>query len=321
MEPSTIHHMKLSHLRLIASIATHGQLGRAAEAIAITQPAASRILAEIERNIGTSLCIRSSKGMELTMIGRVLARRAQNMLVSLNDMSREIEELKQGLKGSARIGAVDGAAVGYVVPAAREIKALSPGADLHIDVGLSDALTRETLEGKYDFVLARVPPSANPAHFDVLSGRAENICLVAHKSHPRSQVGSVGLRDLADYQWVMLGPGIPLREAVQEAFVASETEMPRDIINSGSLLVMLAMLADGRAIMPVAQEVADLLLSNAIGADLVALNLDQEITISRYDLITARDRALSPMAKRLHDLVRDALQKPASLPSSAILKR
>lgn len=306
-----MHRLKLNHLRLIVAIAAHGQLGRAAEVMAITQPAASRILAEIERNIGTSLCVRSSKGMELTAIGRVLARRAQNMLVSLDDMSREIEELKQGLQGSARIGTIDGGAVGYVVPAIKQIKALSPGADLHVDVGLSDALTRDTLEGKYDFVLARVPPTANPANFDVLSGQPETVCLVAHRSHPMSGAKSVGLRELSGFQWVMLAPGVPLREVVQEAFVASEVQMPHDIINSGSLLVMLAMLADGQAIMPVAQEVADLLLSDAINADLVQLNLDQQIEISRYDLITARGRALSPMAKRLHELVREGMRRSA----------
>lgn len=310
MDSINAQHLKLNHLRLIAAIAAHGQLGRAAEVMGITQPAASRTLAEIERNIGTSLCIRSSKGMQLTVIGQVLARRAQNMLVSLNDISREIEELKQGLLGSARIGAVDGAAIRYVVPAVQQLKALSPSADLHIDVGLSDALTRDTLEGIYDFVLARVPPTANPANFDVLSGRPEIIRLVVHRTHPLSSAPSVSLHDLSAFQWVMLGPGVPLRQVVQEAFVSSEADMPADIINSGSVLVMLAMLADGQAIMPVAHEVAELLKSEAIGADVVTLNLNQTISIPRYDLITARGRALSPIAKRLHDLVREGLRYP-----------
>ncbi|MFC6668813.1 LysR family transcriptional regulator [Marinobacterium aestuariivivens] len=88
--------LKLNHLRLIAAIAEQGQLGLAAATLAITQPAASRMLSEIERIVGSQLFERHAKGMELTLIGRALAHRAHSMLLELRDLARDVEELKRG---------------------------------------------------------------------------------------------------------------------------------------------------------------------------------------------------------------------------------
>ena len=70
-------------------------LGIAADEMAMTQPAASRMLSEIEQTIGTRLFIRHAKGMEPTLVGQAVARRAHNLLVELRDLAREVGELKR----------------------------------------------------------------------------------------------------------------------------------------------------------------------------------------------------------------------------------
>ena len=132
--------LMMKHLRLIAAIAEHRQLSIAADALSITQPAASRTLAEAEARVGAALFERHPKGMTLTDVGESLARRARNILDELNDASDEVERLRLGSGGVVLIGAVTGAAVGYVAPAVRQMKSLAPNVDLHIEVGSSDAL-------------------------------------------------------------------------------------------------------------------------------------------------------------------------------------
>jgi DNA-binding transcriptional LysR family regulator len=89
-------HLKLNQLRLISVIAEHGQLSIAADEMAMTQPAASRMLSEIEQTIGTRLFVRHAKGMEPTLVGQAVARRAHNLLVELRDLARKVGELKEG---------------------------------------------------------------------------------------------------------------------------------------------------------------------------------------------------------------------------------
>ena len=112
----------LKHLALIAAITEHGQISLAAHALAITQPAASRTLAEAEARIGAVLFVRHPKGMSPTAIGETLARRARNILDELADATDEVDRLREGRGGIVRIGAVTGAAVGYVAPAIRALR-------------------------------------------------------------------------------------------------------------------------------------------------------------------------------------------------------
>jgi molybdenum-dependent DNA-binding transcriptional regulator ModE len=67
--------IKIAHLRLMAALAATGQVGAAAEAVGITQPAASRLLAEVERMTGTPLYARTGRGIALTAEGVALAAR------------------------------------------------------------------------------------------------------------------------------------------------------------------------------------------------------------------------------------------------------
>ena len=307
MNPLLARHLKLNHLRLIAALAEHGQLSRAAEILSITQPAASRMLAEIETTLGTRLCVRQPRGLELTLIGKVLARRAYNLLVEMRDLEREVEELKQGKEGSARVGAVTGAAVGYVVPAIRQLKALSPNADILIDVSPSDKLLHDLLAGEHDFILSRMPADADAAEFIVHPGRPEVVDLVVHHSHPLSSVEQISLNKLGSYGWVMQSPGYPIREAVKDAFLRANARLPENIINTSSLLVMLAMLESSRLIVPMAREVFQLLAGNELGARVKRLPLLEPLQVSPYHLIRVRGRRLSPLANRLSALVLEEL--------------
>ena len=81
--------LKISHLRMMAAFAETGQIGAAAQALGITQPAASRLLAEIERIAGVPVHIRSGRGVSLTEAGQVLARRAGRVLLEMRDVPVE----------------------------------------------------------------------------------------------------------------------------------------------------------------------------------------------------------------------------------------
>ncbi len=293
--------LQLKHLRLIAAIAEHEQLSIAAQTLAITQPAASRTLAEAEQRIGVALFERTPRGMVATGAGESLARRARNILDELADAADEVERLRLGRGGVVRIGAVTGAAVGYVVPALRALKARAPEAEVHVEVATSEELIAGLQALRHDMVLARVPPRAAPDGLSMTPARGERVSIVANARHSAARSPGLRLSDLAESDWVMQGPGAPIRRAVEDAFLRQGAPLPRHVINTSSLLMALALLEEPGVVTPVSTEVAQLLCAGR--DDLVLLPIAEPILVAPYSLIMLRDRRLSPVAAECRDLL------------------
>ena len=293
--------LHLKHLRLIAAIAEHRQVSLAADALGMTQPAASRTLAEAEARVGVPLFERHPKGMLPTDAGEGLARRARNILDELTDAADEVERLRLGRGGIVRIGTVTGAAVGYVVPAIRALKEQSPEAEVHVDVAISEELISGLLALRHDMILGRVPLRMAPAGLSMQRARGERVQIVASAGHAAAGRDAVSLADLVGAEWVMQGPGAPIRRAVEDAFLNLGAPLPRNVTNTASLLMALAQLRSPAVVTPVSQEVAHLLTAGR--SDLVVLAVQEPILVAPYSLITLRDRRLSPVAVRCHDLL------------------
>lgn len=291
------------HFNLIHAIRETGQLSLAAQALAISQPAASRMLAEIERLVDAAVFIRTPKGMEPTAIGLALARRAQNLLEEIREASREVDAIKRGLSGTVRVGAVTGGAVGYVVPALQTLKSEAGAADIHVDVGASGPLIADLQAGELDFVLGRVPAGVDVRQFDILGSLDEEVDLLVHEVHPLAGVGGLSMADLVHFPWVIQAAGTPMRQAVESVFIAQSVPVPSNIVNTASLLVMIAMMASSNAIAPMSREVTELLCHPSGGTGLRSLDIKNTITVEPYHLITLKGKRLSPVATRLRDLV------------------
>jgi len=299
--------LKLVQLRLIAAIAEHGQLTLAAEALAITQPAASRMLAEIERVVGAALFARHPKGMVATPIGQVIAGRAHAMSVEMRDLAREVSELREGRGGRVAVGAVTGPAVGYLVPAIRRLKAESPEVEVRVDVSPSAALLRGLIAADYDFVLGRLLPESDPRAFGLRPAWHESVSFLARRDHPLAGRGPVALAELRSYDWIIQERGTPIRQAVEEALARAGLPPPLDIISTSSLLLMVAFLSQTDALAPMAREVTRMMTEAPVSAGFTAVAPENELLVSPYYIIRARGRSASPAALRLLALVEEEL--------------
>ncbi len=295
--------LKPAQLRLIVEVAESGQLQMAAAATSMTQPAASRMLAEIERAVGAPLFLRQPKGMELTEIGAVMVRRARAMLREMRSMAAEVQALREGQGGAVRVGAVTGPAVGYLVPAIRAIKREAPDAEITVDVLPSRDLLRQLTAGEMDFALARVLPDFDSREFEIHPMRDEKVALLVRAGHPLARAPRVTFTELTDYEWIMQERGAPIREATLEAFGAVGLAEPGNIVNSPSLLLMIAYLSRSDAIAGMSEEVAQLLTQPPVSAGFAVLTMPREVRVSPYYMLNLRRRPLSPVAARLRELV------------------
>lgn len=299
--------LKLTHLRLIAALAEAGQLTSAGRVLRLTQPAASRLLAEAESIAGHRLCERLPKGIAMTPAGEALARRAQSVLTEIAEAGREIGDVAEGRLGTVRIGAVTAPAVELVVPVLQRLQRQHPGLQAQVDVTTSDVLLADLLRGRHDFVVGRVPAGTDPRAFDIRTLRTEMLALIVRANHPLAQLPTVTAADLAPYDWVMQPPGSLLRTTLEEALIAQGAALPNCRLNTSSLVVTLAMVTRSNAISPWAMEVARLLTAQGgLGRAVAILPVDFAVEVKPYGLIRLRGRRLSRSAALLHDALIEA---------------
>ena len=299
--------LKLSHLRMIVAMEETGQISLAAEMLKTSQPAASRLLSEMEGILEARLCVRSPRGIEMTNAGRALARRARSMLIEIREAEREIEDIKHG-GGTVFVGAVTAAAVDLVVPAIRSLQSVNSLLEAHVGVGPSHLLIKDLLAGDHDFVIGRVPEDMDPRQFNIREIRSEKIRLMVRSGHPLLEGNKpITLARLAKFEWILPPPGNLMRRTIEDAFISRHLPLPHSSLNYASLLVTLATLADTDAIAPMAEEVTSLLASGGL---ITALPCEGVIEIKPYSLITARGHRLSPSAQLVSNHVLAQIEKP-----------
>lgn len=295
--------MKPQHLRLLMEIAEAGKLQTAANKLAMSQPAASRVLSDIEDHVASPLFVRHPKGMKPTAVGEAFVRHARIILGEIRNLETEVADLNQGTGGEILVGAVTGPAVGCLVPAIRTVKARAPKIKVTVAIAPSQQLIQGLDAERHDFIIARLPEKYDSRNYRITPARTEVVSLLVRKDHPMANQNNVQLKDLVHFEWVMQEIGSPIRLAVDNAFGQAEVVTPANITNGSSLLVVLAMMANSNVIAPQTQEVTDLLIGDGIGADLAVIDLVEPITVPPYYIIQNKTQPLQPAAAFLFDEV------------------
>jgi DNA-binding transcriptional LysR family regulator len=297
------HYLKLNHLRFIDALKRRGRLSLAAEEMSISQPAASRTLADIEALVGQQICSRNAHGFVFNEFGNVLAARASRIVTEVESIGRDMREVADGLRGRVRVGAVTAAAVAYALPALLALRTQAQHAQLEVDVEPSLTLMQRMRAGEYDFVLARLSAADDPAAYDVRPIGEEALSFVVRERHPLVGRARLSFRDLSSYDWILQPAGSPIWSTVVDAFRAELAEFPERITYSASVLLTLATVSRTDAIAPFAREVANMLTAEDLSARIVTLDMGHRVSVPAYNLVLNKDALLSPLAQRFLSLI------------------
>ncbi|TNJ47776.1 LysR family transcriptional regulator [Phaeobacter sp. B1627] len=292
--------LKPSQLRLVRSIHDTGKLQLAAEAVNMTQPSASRLLADIEAEVGGALFDRQPRGMTATALGEAFVRHAQVILAELESLAAEVGSLQSGKAGGVRVGSVTGPAVSALLPALMKVRRIAPDIQPTIEVAPSAELMRGLEEGRFDFIIARISPDSDARAYQAYPGRTEEVAFLVREGHPLAG-GRVSLQAALEYDFLIQEPGSPIRLAFEQAFLENRIAMPERITNSSSLLIALSLVGQSDTIATQTHEVAQML--SGIGTGLTTLDLDTAISVPPFLVIHARKRKLTSVAQRLLDEV------------------
>lgn len=294
--------LKLGHLRLLAALGETRQIGLAAGKIGVSQPAASRLLAEVEQIVGSPVHQRTGRGITLTAVGDALAIRAQRVQMELRDAARDMAEIVAGGVGHVRIGAVTGPALDRVLPALRTARLAQPQVTVEVVVATSDILCQQLVSGRIDFALGRMPEGPERHLLSILPIAAEPVALVVRRGHPLDREKVFEAMDLLTYDWIMPGPESILCRAVLARLSEHRMPHPPQRLATASFLLTLALLQQSNAIAPLSRAVADT-FAGAPDAAYMQLPIDLGIEVPPFGLLTRKNMVLTPVAQGLVDRI------------------
>ncbi|MCG7328282.1 LysR substrate-binding domain-containing protein [Achromobacter sp. ACRQX] len=254
--------LRLRHLDLLHALHAQGSVHKAAARLGMTQPAASKLLLELEDMFGVPLFVRSRRGIAPTAFGQALAGKTDVLLADLAGARNEIAALAAGARGRIRVG-VQPVALPVLVPRAiQRLREHHPGVTVMLHEGAHDALLDSLTRGELDCVLGRLMLDAAQAVFRTEVLYEEPICVVARKGHPLARSTRITASTLARQDWILPPPDAPLRQRIDAYFAQHGMALPAPVAESVSLLANEVLLrgADMLAAMPraVAHHYADL---------------------------------------------------------------
>lgn len=211
--------MDLEDLRLVAAIVEHGSLTAAAASLRVAQPASSRRLARIERELGGSVFDRGRHGAQPTAAGAVLADGAAEVLESLRLVEQRCRDVLAGSAGRLRVGTTPTLGADLLPPVLAAHRDARPGVRLELaSSGDSDHLAAEVASGRVDVALAVVPASLDPRVRVAVDG-PQPFVLVVPADHALGRLRSVPVAHLPRERMVVLKRGEGLRRLVDGIFV------------------------------------------------------------------------------------------------------
>ena len=301
-----LHHLKMTHLRLLAHLADTRRITAAADLTGVSQPTASRLIVEIEDIVGQPIHERSGRGIALTVVGTALAARARRILTELQEATAEISGLASGDSGHLQLGSVTAPALSLMLPALRTLRLTHPNITADVSVAPSALLCQELRAGRLDLVLGRPTGPDDSDDFTIAPLGTEPVALLVRQDHPLAGQDTVALSDLMRFDWVMPAEPSPLNRAMIRAFDQHNLPPPRQSLTTASFLLTLTMARQTNAIAPLARAVTDVFCTP--GSGYVTLDSPLQIDVGSYGLITRKGQAITPALHRLIDQITRQVQ-------------
>ncbi|AYD65945.1 LysR family transcriptional regulator [Achromobacter sp. LC458] len=233
----------LHQLAAFNAVVAAGSLGRAADAMHVTQSALSRIVRRLEGQVGAPLFERHSKGMQLTDIGLTLLPHSTALLRDAESAKEEIRALLGLAKGTIRVGTVGSIACLILPTALTRTCNRWPTLQVQVVEGVWDRLASALLSREIDLALGAHTDDTDEI-VSVPDCRWEDTSyVVASTSHPLRSRPGLSLADTLAYKWAILPRGTEPFEHMNQLFTRHRLSMPDVTVETRSITVLKNLIA------------------------------------------------------------------------------
>jgi DNA-binding transcriptional LysR family regulator len=293
--------LNLNHLRVFRAVCETNSITAAARSLRISQPAASKQLAELQQALGVSLVERESRGVRLTAAGEVLGRHARRLFQEERAAEAAVRALLGLELGHLAVGA--STTIGnYIVPALfGALHTAHPGVTLQLEIGNAASIQEQLLEGKLDLGLSEGRIASEALRVEVFAH--DEMVLIVAPDHPLSRSTSgptISPERLRELPLIVREHGSGTREVVEDALAQRGISLT-PAMSLGSTEAIKNAVAEGVGVAFVSHLTVALELSSG---RLRSLSL-QDASIRRdLRLLTLEGKQPSPIAREFLRLLR-----------------
>lgn len=295
-----MNNLTLRQLRYFEALGRHGHFGRAAETCAVSQPALSLQIKDLEESLGAPLFERGHREVRLTRFGEEFAPRVRDILRAVDELEDLARASRSWLAGRLRIGVIPTVAP-YLLPALiGRLNRLHPELDIHVRETLTAKLLRELAEGRLDTAIMALPVSEPAFAEEPLF--AEDFLLVRPAADERKPVPSV--ETLREMRLLLLEEGHCFRNQAL-AFCNMNAALPREMLEGSSLSTLVQMVGAGIGVTLIPEMAATV---ETRSADVSLARFRDPRPQRTIGMIWRRTSPLAPQLQHIAGIVREAAE-------------
>lgn len=294
--------IKYRHLQCFLEVARQKSLVKAADSLAVSQPAVSKTIRELEEILGARLFERNRKGTTVTRSGEIFHRHAGMSIASLQQGLDGVAQLREGGGGQVNVGVLPNAAAMVMPRAILACRAQGIGAAIRVADGSNPDLLGRLKAGELDFVVGRL---AEPARMVGLSFEhlySEALAFAVRPEHPLLDEENFELARILDYPVMLPIRGSIIRHAAESFLIANGVGVPGEYIETISVTFGRAFARASNAVWIMDHGV---MLDDLQSGALRRLPVDAAATEGPVGLTVRVDSNLSAPARMLMSAVRD----------------
>ena len=295
--------IKFRHLQCFLEIARQGSVNKAATTLAISQPAVSKTLRELEDTLDVKLFDRIGRGIQLTRFGDVFLRYAGASITALRQGVESIAQARAEGGVAISVGALPTVSSGILPRAVRQFRQDATGAIVRVVTGENEVLRSLLRVGELDLVVGRLSSPENMTGLAFEHIVSDRIGFFVRPEHPLLSSQPFDLAAILNYTVLMPTRNAVIRPIVEQFLNTNGLPIPPDYLETVSPVFGRSYARNSDAIWiissgVVAEDLAD-------GA-LCALPVDTSETLGPVGLTSRADTPLSLPALMLMQAIRDA---------------
>lgn len=228
--------LKIKQLRLLVAVAQYGSIQHAARELQVSQPAATKLIQDLELDFEVKLFERTNRGVIPTAYGEAMIRHAKLIIAQVSNAAQELDDLTEGSSGRVVIGTLLAAAPKLLPRAIETLLADRPNVAIKVVEGTNDALMPALLSGEIDMIVGRLPAYRHRTKLVQEKFFDDRVIAVAGKQHPLAGEKRLSFNRIKPFGWILPPLETTLRRQVDQFFISQNQYVPPIVLESVSYL-------------------------------------------------------------------------------------
>ena len=301
--------LRVRDLYILSTVVKAGSMAKAARQLAMSQPAVSEAVANLEHILGVTLLDRNPRGVEPTIYADAILRRSSAVFDELRQSVRDIAFLADPTAGELRIGCPESISSSILPAIIERFAARHPDVVLDLDAGITAELVGRLAERSLDVVLARTVGGFSGTRFaDTLNAEVifqDRMVVVAGAQTRWARRRKIDVAELAGARWILAQGDTWNFSVIEETFRQRGLPLPRASMRTLSVHIRANLLTTGDYITVLPKSVMDL-YGRRFGLKVLPLDL-----LARpwpVAAVTLKNRTLSPLVERFIACAREVMK-------------